>query len=159
MWARLSPTTLRQMARITATLAVAISFMLIPCAASPGATRQVDVVLGKKNLLRYGVGWGAAHPRLIFNGGDPSGRAWNLRWSGWGSGIAVARGLTWISSPQGGYYSKPGAVELRAYRLGRCSANRPRAYTRMQVRVTVRPGGPLGRWFAWGGWRSICRGP
>ncbi len=52
---------------------------------------------------------------LSFNGGDPSGRAWKSRWSGWGSGVALARGLTWINAPRGGYYKKPGAVELPAY--------------------------------------------
>jgi hypothetical protein len=154
-----SATTLREMARITATLAVTISFILLPSAAGASATDHGKVVLGKKNLLRYGIGWGTPRPPLIFNGGDPSGRAWNLRWSGWGAGFAVGRGLTWILSPHGGYYKKPGVVEFRAYRLARCSRAGPRAYTRLQVRAALRPGGPLSRWFAWGGWRSICHWP
>ena len=159
MWPRVSLTTLREMARITATLAITISFVLLPGAAGASAANHGEPVLGKKNLLRYGIGWGTAHPRLIFNGGDPSGRAWNLRWSGWGSGVALARGLTWINSPQGGYFNQPGAIELRAYRPGRCSPNGLPAYTRLQVRSALRPGGPLSRWFAWGGWQSICRSP
>jgi hypothetical protein len=69
-----SPTTLREMARITA-LAVTISFILLPSAAGASATDHGKVVLGKKNLLRYGIGWGTPRPPLIFNGGDPSGRA------------------------------------------------------------------------------------
>jgi hypothetical protein len=117
------------------------------------------VVLGKRHLLPDGVGWGTAHPRLIFNGGDPNGRAFDLRWTGWGSRAAHARGRTWLFRPHGGYYAKPGAIELRAYRIGHCTANGPRAYTRLQAREAVRPGGPLGRWFAWGGWKTICKWP
>ena len=117
------------------------------------------VVLGKQNLLPGGEGWGTAHPGLIFNGGDPSGRAWDLRWSGWGSPVAQADGLTWIFRPQGGYFAKPGAIELRASRIGRCTSNGPRAYTELQARVALRPGGHLSKWFVWGGWKSTCTGP
>ena len=151
--------TLLEMARITAAVAITVSLILLPSAAGSAATSHVQVMLGNKNLLSHGIGWGTVHPRLIFNGGDPSGRAWNLRWSGWGSAVAHARGDTWISAPQGGYYKKPGAIEFRAYGLGRCSPTGPRAYTHLQARVALRHGGHLGRWLAWGGWRSICRFP
>ncbi len=114
------------------------------------------MVLGKKHLLRGGIGWGTAHPRLIFNGGDPSGRAWRLTWHGWGAPVAHARGVTSIFRPKGGYYRKPGAIELRASRIGRCTPHGPRAYTFLQARVAVRPGGRLTHWFAWGGSKSIC---
>jgi len=142
---------------------VACSCALIASAAialaGTAAGSQTRVVLGKKHLLTYGVGWGTVHPRLIFNGGDPSGKAWHLTWSSWGATSASARGLTWISKPRGGYYSKPGAIQLRASRIGRCTAHGPRAYTHLQARVAARPGGRLGKWFAWGGWKSICKGP
>jgi hypothetical protein len=114
------------------------------------------VVLGKKNLLPYSQGWGTARPSVVFNGGVPSGKAWNLVWDGWGSRAATARGLTWIYRPGGGYYAKPAAIELRASRIGRCTADGPRAYTHLEARVAGRPGGPLGHWFVWGGWRSTC---
>ena len=117
---------------------------------------STGVVLGKKHLLRDGIGWGTAHPRLIFNGGDPSGQARRLVWHDWGAPVATARGLTSIYRPKGGYYRKPGAIELRASHLGRCTPHGPRAYTFLQARVAVRPGGRLGHWFAWGGWKSIC---
>jgi hypothetical protein len=117
------------------------------------------VVLGKKGILNGGVGWGTAHPRTIFNGGDPNGRAWDLRWTDWGTPVTHATGRTWLFRPDGGYYGKAGAIELRASRMGRCTPNGPRAYTRLQAREATRPGGPLGRWFAWGGWKSICTGP
>jgi hypothetical protein len=107
---------------LTASAAIAL--------AGTAAGAQTRVVLGKTHLLTYGVGWGTARPRLIFNGGDPSGKAWQLTWSSWGAASAYAHGLTWISRPNGGgYYSKPGAIQLRASRIGRCTAHGPRAYT------------------------------
>jgi hypothetical protein len=140
-----------------APLAVTLVFIL-EIAAAGAATREP--VLGKPHLTgRYGTGWGTAHPETIFNGGVPSGEAWNLRWSNWGARSTTARGLTWLYRPQGGYYDKPRVIELRAYRLGRCATGGRPAYTRLAARVAIRPVGALGRWFAWGGWRTICRFP
>jgi hypothetical protein len=120
---------------------------------------NADVVLGKHHLLRYGFGWGTQHPRSIFNGGDPGGKAWRLTWRNWGAASAYARGRAWIPRPGGNYYGKPGVIELRASHIGRCTRHGPGAYTFLQAREAVRPGGPLSRWFAWGGWASICKGP
>ena len=117
----------------------------------------IEPVLGRANIAPSSIGWGTAHPAVIDNGGVPSGRAWKLRWLTWGQGSATARGLTWLYRPTGGYYAKPGAIELRAYRLGQCVAGGPPAYTRLVARWAARPGGPLGRWRAWGGWQSTCR--
>jgi hypothetical protein len=86
----------------------------------------------------------------LYNGGVPSGKAWNLRWSNWGSASTTAHGLTWLYRPHGGYYGKPGAIELRAYRLGKCKVGGAQAYTRLAARVAIRPSGRLGRWFALG---------
>ena len=120
---------------------------------------DTSVVLGKKHLLRDGIGWGTAHPRRIDNGGDPSGKAWHLTWHNWGGATATAHGSTWIFKPTGGYYRRSAAIELRASRVGRCTPNGPRAYTFLQARAAMRPGGRLGRWFAWGGWKNTCKGP
>jgi hypothetical protein len=142
--------------------AVATVVLILVGVGAPVATGGANgpqVGLGKKGLMPGGIGWGTAHPRLIYNGGDPNGRAWNLRWTGWGTALTHARGLTWIFKPDGGYFAKPGAIELRASRLGRCGSNGPRAYTRLEVREALRPGGPLSRWFIWGGWKSTCQGP
>lgn len=145
------------MHRILVVVALTTGFALL--LADVSASRDgADVVLGTKNLFSPdGRGWGTAHPRLIYNGGDPNGRAWNLRWVGWGSAVALGRGLTWIFRPSGGYFTKPGLIELRAYRVSRCSPNGPRAYTRLHARESLRPGGPFGRWFAWAHLRTICR--
>jgi hypothetical protein len=138
---------------------VAASVLALLTLAAPAATGGEQVVLGRKHLLNGGVGWGTAHPRVIFNGGDPNGRAWHLRWHGWGTRVARATGRTWLFNPRGGYYSKPGAIELRAYRIGHCTKGGPRAYTQLKAREAVKPGGRLSRWFDWGGWKSICTGP
>jgi hypothetical protein len=113
------------------------------------------VVLGTAGILPYGVGWGTPHPREIFNGGVPSGRAWDLSWKGWGTKLAVARGLTYLYAEHTGGYAGAGAIEFRAYRIGPCSPGGPRSYTRLDARVAVRPGGPLGRWHPWGGWNGV----
>ena len=135
---------------------VSFSMVLSLPAASAGPAAPV---LGRWMLTgRYAVGWGTAHPPLIFNGGDPSGKAWHLHWSGWGDGAATAYGLTWVARPKGGYFAKPGTIEMRAYRLSQCTAGGPPAYTRLSVRV-ARPGGTFGHWYAWGGWHTTCRFP
>jgi len=136
--------------------ALVISAALAVAGTAAGA--KTSVVLGKKHLLIYGIGWGTSHPRLIFNGGDPSGKAWHLTWRNWGAATADAHGLTWITNPKGNYYGK-GAIELRASRIGRCTPHGPRAYTYLQARTAARPGGRLSRWSAWGGWKSTCKGP
>jgi hypothetical protein len=141
-----------------AVVSLAVGAMLFVLGTASAA--NTTVVLGKKNLYPYGVGWGTPHPRRIFNGGDPSGNAWRLLWRHWGAASATASGLTSISRPNGGgYYSKPGAIEFRASRVGRCTPHGPRAYTRLHAREAVRPGGPLGQWFAWGAGKGICRVP
>ena len=145
----------RWSSRALAALVVSTTLVVLGTAAAA----NTSVVLGKKHLLIYGMGWGTAHPRSISNGGDPNGRAWHLAWRNWGTATATARGLTWIFRPSGGYYRKPGAIELRASRIGRCTRHGTRAYTFLQAREAVRPGGRLSRWFAWGGWKSICKGP
>ncbi len=142
---------------VTATCAATVGMTLI----SPGtaATPSQLIVLGKKHLVTDGFGWGTAHPRAIFNGGDPSGHAWHLTWRNWGTATAYARGLVTLPRPRGNFYPKPARIELRASRVSRCTKHGPRAYTRLSARVPAKPGGRLGKWFSWGGWKSVCTGP
>ena len=103
-----------------------------------------------------GKGWGKAHPHHIFNGGDPSGEVAKLEWRGWGGATATGDGVTWLLRPEGGYYARPGRIELRAERLGSCPDG-TWGYTRLEFRAAHRPGGPLGRhWRRWGGDGDIC---
>lgn len=134
-----------------------LALVVLVLAVAGWAASDSEVVLGSKTFVPFGKGWGTAQPRFISNGGVPSGVVLRIHWESWGSREAVGRGLTWIYRPHGGYYPRPGAIELRASRIGRCSPSGPRAYRRLRARVPSRPGRPLGRWFTWGGQRNLCR--
>lgn len=139
---------------------IAVSGMLAFVGSAVGAPASAPrVVLGAKAFAPMGRGFGNAHPRAIFNGGDPSGLVQNITWHRWGSAVTVGWGKTSIFKPHGGYYPQLVRAELRASKLGRCRPNGPRAYTRLEAREPSRPGGPLGKWFLWSGRRSICVAP
>lgn len=126
----------------------ATAVVLCLAAVSPAAAADPPV-LGKKGLMPYGTGWGAAHPREIFNGGAPSGSVSAIRWRQWGEATATGKGMMPAYRPGGGYYAKRVRVELRASRLGRCPGSGHRAYTRLITRAQVRPGGPFDDWSPW----------
>jgi hypothetical protein len=134
-------------------LAAALT-MAAPLAATASA-RESPVVLGG---VVYGApsghGWGAPHPRFIYNGGDASGSISSVHWSGWGGPVAHGRGRNPIFKPHGGYYSRPVVAFLKATDLGRCEGHR--AYLRLLIREPRRPGGPLGAWHSWAGPQTIC---
>jgi len=116
-------------------------------------------VLGSKHLDNPhsgATGWGTPAPRMIFNGGDPSGRVTSIRWHRWGRRFALGFGRTYVFRPKGGYYGRMVEAELRPSDLGRCSAHGPLAYRHLVAREPSKPGGPLGKWFGWAGWPSIC---
>jgi hypothetical protein len=143
-------------------LRVLSSLVLVTCAltaaivASAGAA--ANPVLGAKSFAApYGKGWGTAEPAEIFNGGDPSGLVTHIRWSGWGNPTAIGHGLNAIFKPHGGYYRKLAQIELRATNLGKCGSRR--AYTKLEARVPRKPGGKLGKWFAWSGAKTLCKSP
>ena len=77
--------------------------------ADPGhrrAAAATEPVLGSPgHLAPAGKGWGKAHPRHVFNGGDPSGEVAKLEWRHWGGPPPRARGVTWLLRPEGGYYA------------------------------------------------------
>jgi hypothetical protein len=127
-----------------------------PATSQPAAQRRTPV-LGQKNLFPYDKGFGEKHPRVIDNGGVPSGTAKSLDWRHWGRKVTVARGRTSIYHPDGGYYAELGRIKLRAKDIGRCTRGGPPAYTRLSARVSKRPDGSLGPWFRWAGRRTICR--
>jgi hypothetical protein len=127
-------------------------------ATGPTAVRVAHVpVLGQKPASQSGaVGWGTYKPRMIFNGGDPSGRVEAIHWHHWGDRVALGFGRTYIFRPTGGYYGRMVEAELRPADLGRCTRHGPLAYRQMDAREPSKPGGPLGKWFRWAGWPSLC---
>jgi hypothetical protein len=131
--------------------------LIVAVAAGTTASARGRIVLGDHAFAPSGGGFGTAHPRSIFNGGDPSGLIERIHWHHWGNKTATGVGLTAIFKPRGGYYPKLVHARLRATRLGRCRAHGPRAYRRLWVREPRRPGGRYGRWFLWSGSKTICR--
>jgi len=108
------------------------------------------------HLAPEAKGFGKAHPRHLFNGGDPSGAVAKLEWRHWGATTAKGRGVTWLLRPEGGYYARPGKIVLRAEALGTCPDGTA-AYTRLEFRVAHHPGGAVGRhWRLWAGDGDIC---
>lgn len=124
---------------------------------APKTARQTGhIVLGSASFEPGGQGWGTSRPTSIFNGGDPSGLVVHIRWTGWGSPVALGRGLNSIFMPHGGYYLRRVTIELRADQLGGCTPNGQRAYRRLSIRVPARPGGKLGPWMLWSDRGTIC---
>ncbi len=118
-----------------------------------------SIVLGSTSYYApQSRGWGTVKPRMIFNGGDPSGLVSGIRWQHWGQTSAIGWGVTAIFKPAGGYYSKLVRAELRATDIGRCTAAGPLAYRRLSIRVPARPGGPLRPWSPWGN-GTVCKSP
>jgi hypothetical protein len=116
---------------------------------------SADIVLGGVVYGgEYGKGWGTAHPKTIYNGGDPSGLISDVHWSSWGGDVARGRGRNSIFKPQGGYYRHQVTIQLKAKRIGSCEGRR--AYLKLFIREPRKPGGPLGPWLSWSGSRTIC---
>jgi hypothetical protein len=121
------------------------------------AATTTRVVLGARNSFGlYGRGWGAPRPELLDNDGDPSGHAWNIHWTGWGTAVARGSGFTYFLGPLRGSGYRVGRIELRATRVARCSANGPPAYTRLEARVAALKHGSFGRWQLWNARPNLC---
>jgi hypothetical protein len=137
-------------------LAMVLCALGATLAASSAAA--ANPVLGAKAFAApYGSGFGTAEPKEIFNGGDPSGSVRDIKWTGWGNPSAIGSGLEPLFKPHGGYYRKPGRVELRATKLGKCGGQA--AYTKLEIRAPKHPGGKLGKWQSWSGVKTICKPP
>jgi hypothetical protein len=123
-----------------------------PADLPPCPPSRAPLLLGLKHygLGPYAEGWGEAAPVTISNGGaSASGTVSSIHWSSWGGNVAVGRGLNPIFKPQGGYYSRPAVIELRASVIRRCTPGGPLVYTRFTTREPSKPGGPFGPWLAW----------
>src|SRR4249919_982836 len=126
-----------------ATPLLVAAFLAATLAPGTAASGADEPVLGSPSHLAPAArGWGKAHPRHVFNGGDPSGAVAQIGWRHWGEATAAGRGVTWLLRPEGGYYARPGRIVLRAEGLGTC-ADGTAAYTRLEYRVAHHPGGPV----------------
>jgi virginiamycin B lyase len=123
-----------------------------PADLPPCPPSRAPILLGPKHYEPgpYAEGWGEAAPATISNGGaSASGTVSSIHWSSWGGNVAVGHGLNPIFKPQGGYYSRPAVIELRASVIKRCTPGGPLVYTRFSTREPSKPGGPFGSWSAW----------
>ena len=115
-----------------------------------------SVVLGAKTSFEpYGKGWGTAAPRALDDGGDPSGRIWNITWKNWGASAATGGGLTYIA-PRSKHGWVKGRIQLKAAHIGRCIPGGPRAYTRLEGRIAPLKTGRFSAWFLWNGRPNLC---
>lgn len=122
-------------------------------------TSVPPLLLGPTNQAAgpYGEGWGEVAPAVISNGGAAaSGTVSQIHWTSWGGRVAVGRGLHPEYTPHGGYYPKPLVMEVHASDIRRCRPGGRLVYTRFTVREQVKPGGPMGKWFAWA--PNMCAG-
>jgi sugar lactone lactonase YvrE len=121
------------------------------------AASTPPVLFGPQDYMPayYAAGWGEAAPAIVSNGGaSASGTISQIHWRSWGGKVAAGRGLHPTFMPHGGYYRRPVVIELRASAIRRCKPGGRLVYTRFTVREEVRPGGPMGKWFAWA--RNMC---
>jgi hypothetical protein len=127
-------------------VAAFVAATLVPVADASGAD---EPVLGSPgHLAPEAKGWGKAHPKHVFNGGDPSGEVAKLEWRHWGEATATGRGVTWLLRPEGGLLrpARPdraprrGARRLRRRHRGVHPAGVPRgAPTRWPGRQALAP--------------------
>jgi hypothetical protein len=70
----------------------------------------------------YQKGYGEVKPTLVFNGGDPTGRLSNIRWSSWGGPTATGSGTALYVAPnQIVAQGEPATATVVAFDLGMCA--------------------------------------
>jgi hypothetical protein len=137
---------------------LAILAFPVTAVTAAGTAKSGPVVLGSKTSFGpHGKGWGTPHPALLDDDGDPSGHAWNIRWTGWGTAVARGTGLTYALGTTSGSGYRTDRLELRASRIGHCNANGAVAYTRLEVRIARLRRGEFGAWQLWNGRHDVCR--
>jgi len=126
---------------------VAASPSSVTPASAAAEARRVTLGL-RRHTPPSGTGWGRVRPRVISNGGVPSGTATRLTWKRWGTAAARGVGKTAAYRPDSGYYGKLVRIVMRASRIRVCRGHR--AYTLLEFRAQKRPNGPMPkRWSTW----------
>ncbi len=137
------------MRRVMANLMIlALVLLLVPTALAASGS----VLLGWKRAFQNGQGFGAAKPRVVYLGGDPTGYVSKLRWYHWGSSRAVGYGQGWCAGPSGvadGHYC---TTALHVSNVGICHGRR--AY---RVMVFAFKPGPRKHWEG-GAKLNVCTG-
>lgn len=143
---------------VPAELAVTSPQSRLPQPPSGGACvgARAPVLLGTTgvNVDYWADGWGEVAPRYFTNASMGGGTIWHIRWNSWGGQVAEARALKSIYRPNGGFYRKAAVIRLRATDIARCEPGGPLTYTELTVRQPDKPGGALGKPYAWA--RDMC---
>lgn len=102
------------------TLSLGTALVGLAVATAPYASADPQPTLGRV-WAGSQRGYGTVRPAEVFNGGDPTGRIWDITWSSWGGDQARGTGTA--------YYEPPGAsvaesvkapATIVAYNLGTC---------------------------------------
>ncbi len=97
--------------------------MLLVAGLPTALAHTTSPVLGWKHAFRGGTGFGAAKPRTVFLGGDPTGEVKSITWQHWGAARAVGFGQGWCPG-QSVAAGHPCSAALHVSKLGICHGRR-----------------------------------
>src|SRR3954452_11954331 len=119
---------MRQALQLRRAIGVCVVALACGLAAGPAAAaNRKPIVLGGP-WGPYQKGYGHAHPRSIFNGGDPTGAVSKITWKNWGRATATGTGTGDFVWP--GYSVAGGSTNARAVVVawGRTTCKGKRVY-------------------------------
>lgn len=104
-------------------MAIATAAVLVVAGPPAALGGMPTPVLGFKGAFRGGKGFGAVKPKVVYLGGDPTGRVQSVRWRAWGSSRATGVGQGWCAgeSVAAGHVCE---ASLHVSRLGTCHGRR-----------------------------------
>jgi len=112
---------------LSATGLLAVAGVTLGSLVESGASQKSRVILGAhdpNSRFSGAMGWGQVEPATIDNGGDPTGRAWDVVWQGWGTTRAIGKGYGYWQAPGVDVvHAVPARVELVAFSLVKCSGH------------------------------------
>ncbi len=103
------------------TFAAATAVLALAGSAAPCASADPEPTLGQ-TWAPTQEGYGTVRPATVYNGGDPTGRIWDISWSSWGGARAEGTGTSYWEAPGAAVaesVSRPAAIV--AYNLGTCN--------------------------------------
>jgi hypothetical protein len=103
----------------------ALLVVLVVASVATAAAAAAPPRLGQK-WGPYQKGYGKAHPRRIYNGGDPTGDVRHIHWRHWGRRKAVGRGRSVYVWPGSAVADNPftSGARVVAFHLGMCHGRR-----------------------------------
>jgi hypothetical protein len=107
--------------RSVAWLAVAICFGALSVSTALGA--QVPILAGSRDPAQRG--YGHVKPSKIFNGGDPTGLIYDIKWKTWGGAQAIGTGTAeYVGPHEDVAEGTQMSARVVLFQLGRCRHRR-----------------------------------